>query len=321
MAVDFCSRVLFEVGPASRTVKKSGGDKVWKMHFIYKEDKKASKEATTSQAAKVVIKTAFVCTFKANEMGNEGPTETKITLSVKQASLLAMETFIRLIGIAASAAEPTLLMTPLAGAIFSRNDVPAIAAHLNIGVHQALVCINASAQSGGQYLKYQNGKAASMECAATCSIVTTSRLKSVKDRKQIVSKVLKQYKSAKFDYNKERAVAWMLYANGGLPVGINHAEIHAFYKECRKYRPQDYDLVRAQDMSLESACRTLGIEVEGLSKFAFKETKKDGKSTFDVAKVKKALPTAEEITVRARAKSPVKSSWYEEMKAEEEEED
>lgn len=93
--------------------------------------------------------------------------------------------------------DPVLLMTPLAGAIYSRNDVPALAAHLKITTNRALKYINARAQSGGQYLKCKKGKAASMECAATCSVVATSALKDKKDRKQNVSKVLKQYNSAK----------------------------------------------------------------------------------------------------------------------------
>jgi hypothetical protein len=36
-AVEFCSKVIYEVGPESRKVKKGTGDKVWKFVFTQRQ--------------------------------------------------------------------------------------------------------------------------------------------------------------------------------------------------------------------------------------------------------------------------------------------
>lgn len=71
-AIEFCSKILFEVGPESRKVKRSTGDKVWKFRFCYKV------------ADKLLVKTAFVCTFKGADAKNEQTSEPdKMIMSVK----------------------------------------------------------------------------------------------------------------------------------------------------------------------------------------------------------------------------------------------
>lgn len=37
-AVEFCSKIIFEIGPESRNVKKDDGNKVWKFKFSYKDE-------------------------------------------------------------------------------------------------------------------------------------------------------------------------------------------------------------------------------------------------------------------------------------------
>lgn len=39
MAVDFCQKVLFEIAPESRSVKKATGDRQWRLIFPHEENK------------------------------------------------------------------------------------------------------------------------------------------------------------------------------------------------------------------------------------------------------------------------------------------
>lgn len=54
-AVQFCSKMIYTVGPESRSVKQKIGDKTWIFKFPYEE------------SDNLIVKVAFVCTFK-----NEG---------------------------------------------------------------------------------------------------------------------------------------------------------------------------------------------------------------------------------------------------------
>lgn len=51
-SVQFCSKMIYTVGPESRSVKQKMGDKTWVFKFPYTEE------------GKLVVKAAFVCTFK-----------------------------------------------------------------------------------------------------------------------------------------------------------------------------------------------------------------------------------------------------------------
>lgn len=82
MAVDFCSKVIYYVGPQSRSVKQNTNDRTWAFKFPYYENRT------------LICKVAYVCTFKAKNatysMKHDNPD--KIVLSVRHASLLAMLT-------------------------------------------------------------------------------------------------------------------------------------------------------------------------------------------------------------------------------------
>lgn len=55
-ALQFCSKVLFEVRPESRKVKKSTENKSWVFKFAYNAHNE------------LVVKTAFICTYKGEGM-------------------------------------------------------------------------------------------------------------------------------------------------------------------------------------------------------------------------------------------------------------
>lgn len=81
MAIDFCAKIIFEVGPESRKVKKGTSDKVWK--FIF-----------TKVSVKHVV---FVATYKQETSEYKQDSAARhMVVSLKQAGLLALETFSRL---------------------------------------------------------------------------------------------------------------------------------------------------------------------------------------------------------------------------------
>lgn len=140
-AVEFCSKMLYEVGPMARQVRKKDNDKTWKFMFLYK------------MADRLVVKVAFVSTYKkdTNDYIHEATTD-RITLSVKNASLLAIRTLEKINCLAITCNPPIMLLTPLAGAVFSRDDIPTMAAGIKETELIVLHIINASCQSGGHYL-------------------------------------------------------------------------------------------------------------------------------------------------------------------------
>lgn len=61
-ALDFCSKILFEVGPESRKVTRQTGDKTWAFKFMSADDTK-----------KLIVKSAFVSTFKGEGIEYKRP--------------------------------------------------------------------------------------------------------------------------------------------------------------------------------------------------------------------------------------------------------
>lgn len=179
-AVQFCSKMIYTVGPESRSVKQKMGDKTWIFKFPY------------SVEGSLVVKAAFVCTFK-----NEGAkydlsvnNENRMVLSVRHASLLAIEVMNKITDICVSMNPPTVMLTPLCGAIFSRNDIPSMVKALRLNVSEVVRMLNSSCQSGGHYLKDSE-----LAVAALASIVATSKLAAKgknDERNQIITKVIKQ---------------------------------------------------------------------------------------------------------------------------------
>ena len=79
MAVEFAAEIIYKVGPESRKVKSRQLDKTWRFNFDYDNNEKHY---------------VFVSTFKTTTYV---PTDAdyEMTISVKQASMLAMETLSR----------------------------------------------------------------------------------------------------------------------------------------------------------------------------------------------------------------------------------
>ncbi|KAK4887493.1 hypothetical protein RN001_003764, partial [Aquatica leii] len=141
MGVEFCSKVLYEIGPGSRQVKKQDGDKVWKLIFPYNVNNK------------VITKVAYICTFKNGQQVETGVVSNGcIVLTIKQASLLAILELDMINEISCGGPSPIVLLTPLAGAVFAKEDLFKLSKELGVNLATITSVVNSSAQSGGQYL-------------------------------------------------------------------------------------------------------------------------------------------------------------------------
>lgn len=216
-AVQFCSKMIYTVGPESRSVKQKMGDKTWIFKFPYNDE------------GSLIVKAAFVCTFK-----NEGAkydlsvnNENRMVLSVRHASLLAIEVMNKITDICVSLSPPTVMLTPLCGAIFSRNDIPSMVSALNLKVSEVVRMLNSSCQSGGHYLKDSE-----LAVAALASIVATSKLAAKGrngERHQIITKVIKQYLNHKKAYTASVFTALSRFATGGVPTDMEPSKLIKIY--------------------------------------------------------------------------------------------
>lgn len=193
--VQFCSLMIFTIGPSSRSVKKGDRDSYWSMIIPHKDGKFATVNIATYKAAPPKV---MQPQFKAGQ----------ITLTVKQGSLLALRTLGYITKMSTS--NPHLL-TPLAGSIFCRDDIPEMAKELKIPEHEVTTMLNKSAQSGGFYLR-----GSSCAAAAICAVVATKNA-DPKIATSIVNKTVKQYihHGKRFDDRVFDILAQ--FATGGVP--------------------------------------------------------------------------------------------------------
>ena len=176
-SMEFTAKRIYTVGPESRKVIPGQVDKTWKFIFVYDDDHQY----------------VFVSTYRTQtyKLTNDA---TQMVISVKQASLLAMNTFSRICVL--SAANNMFILTPLTGAIFSREDREEISAIFNTDPSEAVVILNSSCQSGGQYLPYSDGST-----TIVAAFAATRDLKDGNLGKSIVTKITKQYLRAQKKIN------------------------------------------------------------------------------------------------------------------------
>lgn len=98
-AVEFCSKIIYKIGPQSRKEDRKK-DQLWKMRFLYNINGAAH------------ARTLFVATYRNSLYGNVYEQGRKMCLTVKQAGLLAMDTFDKLSALAYNQTIPLFLLTP-----------------------------------------------------------------------------------------------------------------------------------------------------------------------------------------------------------------
>lgn len=220
-AVEFCSKMIYEVGPEARQVRKKDGDKTWRFMFVYNND------------GKLKTKVAFVSTYKADDASYKIEAEpTRITLSVKTASLLAIMILNKLNEISMNMDAQVILLSPLAGSVFSKDDIPLMARTMNVTPHKVVSIINASCQSGGHYLKDSR-----LHCAAVGAIVATRGVKDKRMRDAIIGKTVKQYLNVKKPMNVTFFNVYAEFGHGGMPSDLSPDNLIKLFDDIQKVTP------------------------------------------------------------------------------------
>lgn len=216
-SIQFCSLMIFTIGPSSRSVKKGDRETYWSMSIPL--------------ANKTEFATINVATYKTKPPKVLQPLFEKghICLTVKQGSLLALSILSQVVKMSA---ENSCLLTPLAGSIFCRDDIPKIAACLKMTEAAVTNMLNKSAQSGGFYLS-------GSDCAAAvvCALVAT-RNADEKVANSIVNKTVKQYIGKKKDFKDNIFNCLADYATGGVPIHLTKAKLGARLQERQSLRAQ-----------------------------------------------------------------------------------
>nr|QPL15373.1 nucleoprotein [Hymenopteran phasma-related virus OKIAV233] len=226
-SVDFCSKVIYEVGPESRKVKKGTGDKVWK--FIFKV-------AETDH-------TVFIATYKQEnaEFKTEN-TPTSMILSLKQSALIAHETLARLVKIGLE--QNKVLLTPLAGACFSKEDLDTLALELQTDKLSIINKINQSTQGGGHYLAHCD-----IDFAICAGFAATKNVKDENLKKSIIIKMIKQYMTKGHSPDKDRIRIISRFSTGGVPSEFSYETIN----ELITYEQKSYALIKLKKLEVETA--------------------------------------------------------------------
>ncbi|APG79277.1 putative nucleoprotein [Hubei odonate virus 9] len=222
-ALDFAVKMLYEVGPSSRSKDKADHDKVSRFVFpiTYKDDDDKYDFSASS---------LFVCTFKKSSAKSIEKFDTpgKMIATIKQANLLAMHKMNQLTDIACSLPDPRFPIVPLAGAVFSKDDIVAMSNDLREPTGTILKEINSSSISGGHFLEEST-----LETGAICAIAATKNIRQESVRHSIIGKIVKQYHAAGKQFNPHRFQLISKYAHGGVPAEMNPASLIQTYDSVR----------------------------------------------------------------------------------------
>lgn len=266
-AVQFCSLILYTVGPESRTVKKNMADKTWEFKFPYgpKDD---------GRLDKTICKFVYVSTYKnPNAVYNHGSQTNGLVLSIKHASLLAMVTMSKITDIIGGSQNPSYMLTPLCGAIFSKIDIQAISMSMKLVPREVVKVLNESCQSAGHYLDNSD-----VTVAAIAAIVATTRLRSkgkADEANQIVTKIVKQYLSRGKDFSETTFAALAQYATGGVPAELSAKTLVKLFNDLQSAAPRKHSA-----MQIGRALKEGNLESKDLVKTMMEKVAEQSKETF-----------------------------------------
>ena len=147
-----------------------------------------------------------------------------LPLSVKHATLLAIETYSKYAKLMYNNTRK-IYLTPLAGAIFNPNDIPAVAAELNKDVGETVEIVCVSCQSGSHYLDSSN-----VNVAAAATMCATRHMADQRAAEAIYHKTLKQYLTYQKEPNSVTIPKLMTLCTGGVPSGATYNDITASFK-------------------------------------------------------------------------------------------
>lgn len=221
-AMGFAAQVLFILGPESRTVKKPGQDKSWRLRFC----------VLSQDTEKVKIFMMVISTYKNGEPPRDAykMVGNRMCVSVKQASLLALRSLERVYHDCHKVGQT--ILTPFAAAVFAKRDIDKLATVLNMQPGDVIIQINNSCQSGGHHLTTSDADFALAACCAA-----TKNLRDEKLRNDILRKTAKQYNVVQKIVDRERFAKICAFATGGphmlpenLLTAFNDSQLSALKK-------------------------------------------------------------------------------------------
>lgn len=269
-SLDVMKKILFKIGPETRSIKKgTNPDGHWRIRICSdtKQDDLAKigdadilgiqgttlKGADLAKANKELTKTVVdyvtaakygdkylisgmlvISTYKSTTAPMTAPKILKgnvVSLTVKQASIVGLYILEKLTRLAYT--KDYTIFTPLAGAIYSRDNVagmmedPVIKAAFKTAPN-LIDCINKSAQNGGQFLQDSRS-----DVAAACVMVGTSAVKKVEERKSIVQRTVRQFRTQKRPGDRDVFAAMCKFATGGVDVDWTFEALVAEYDQIK----------------------------------------------------------------------------------------
>lgn len=248
--IDFASKVLFQIAPESRK-----GDRVknqiWRLKFIEEDSDGKSKYGVV-----------FIATYRSTNYIDNYISGSRLCLTVKQAGMLAMKTFIEVSKLAINIEPPVFLLTPLAGSVFSRDDIPKLSAELGISNSIALAAINASCQSGGQYLAESR-----LHVAVLAAIVATRNVKDKRTTESIIARTIKQYLSKDKTFDDRKFNIYAKYAHGGVPAELAVDKLITSYDSVRLASLRELSRAESDSMTaIEMGPKVVFNNIEPVSK-------------------------------------------------------
>lgn len=222
-ALNFCKLIIFKIEPESLKLTQTKRQRIWKMTFTYDTPASNEHKSALQQNARCtgspIVKTAIVCT-----LGPAYPriTDDSITLSVKHASLLAMETFSRFSTLLINSVPSKIFLTPMAKALYSSDDITQMAALAGAKASEILNIVNESSQIGGHYLP---NSSASCALAKVAIFYVPNRNR----KESILQTTAKEYHAEKKDFALIDFAMFTAFATGGLPsVNVTNIILNTF---------------------------------------------------------------------------------------------
>ncbi|KAH8322651.1 hypothetical protein KR059_002497 [Drosophila kikkawai] len=219
----FAENVIFAFSKEAAAAKAKKKDVSWSMQLAVKNSK------GTLIRSEVKIQTHWV-----REPPQNQPFVLRglLVLSFKQASLLAVAKYCQLVPHQVKRGE--VVLTPLAGAVFSKFEIPKLAEDVGEPLADVVVAIISSCQTDGYYLEHSR-----------CHIALVAIIKTVTDLKMqasIVKKTIKMYTLHGKDLDMDKFKQWSTFLKKSGPPKVNNKS------------NEDFDMLTEQVLALQLPC-------------------------------------------------------------------
>ncbi|KAH8419558.1 hypothetical protein KR222_006009 [Zaprionus bogoriensis] len=170
----FAEQVIFDYSKQCKEAKAQGFDKTWRLTLDSKSDEGESLNHQVIISTYIVRKPPKLQPFLQHGC---------LYLTFKQASLLAVAKYCQIVPHLVKRHE--IVLTPLAGAVFAKDEMPELAGALGEPLPQVLQAVISSCQTDGHYLEHSR-----------CYLAIVALVKTVADEKlraALVKSTIKNY--------------------------------------------------------------------------------------------------------------------------------